>query len=172
MLPMAPGSARLQQIIFATGTSVLSVYSPATPHCKGRNCGNVSAFLGRLVVTNEGYEKNSCGPAEAGGTRSPRSRGAESSPISAILYEVGPDYLMMEPIDGKALSGPLQVDQALKWLHNVTELPACSALCNAWAYCGSRFPAPSATAVRLLSPGARRDSAFLCKPPSRCKARS
>src|ERR1700694_2367781 len=37
------------------------------------------------------------------------------------LYDVGPDYLVMEYIEGKQLAGPLPLDQALQYAIQVAE---------------------------------------------------
>ena len=45
--------------------------------------------------------------------REARAVAALNHPHICQLYDVGPDYLVMEYIDGQALRGPLPVDQAV-----------------------------------------------------------
>src|SRR5215467_6676316 len=47
--------------------------------------------------------------------REARSIAALNHPHICTLYDVGPDYLVMEYVDGQPLKGPLSLDQALKY---------------------------------------------------------
>src|SRR5882724_656086 len=47
--------------------------------------------------------------------REARAVAALNHPNICQLYDVGPDYLVMEYIEGTPLKGPLPVDQALKY---------------------------------------------------------
>jgi serine/threonine protein kinase len=51
---------------------------------------------------------------------------ALNHPNICTLYDVGPDYLVMEYLEGKPLSGPLRVDEAVKLALQITgrRLPA------------------------------------------------
>jgi len=49
-----------------------------------------------------------------------RALAALNHPHICALYDVGPDYLVMEFIDGKALQGPLPVEMALRFAREIT----------------------------------------------------
>jgi eukaryotic-like serine/threonine-protein kinase len=51
--------------------------------------------------------------------REARAVAALSHPNICTLYDVGPDYLVMEFIDGKPLKGPLPVDVALRYAREI-----------------------------------------------------
>ena len=51
--------------------------------------------------------------------REARAVAALSHPNICTLYDVGPDYLVMEYIDGKPLKGPLPVDTALRYAREI-----------------------------------------------------
>src|SRR6516165_1436262 len=53
--------------------------------------------------------------------REARSIAALNHPHICQLYDVGPDYLVMEYIDGAPLKGPLPLDQALKYAGQICE---------------------------------------------------
>ena len=46
---------------------------------------------------------------------------ALNHPHICQLYEVGPNYLVMEYIEGKQLAGPLPLDQTLEYAIQVAE---------------------------------------------------
>ena len=46
---------------------------------------------------------------------------ALNHPNICTLYDVGPDYLVMEYIEGTPLKGPLPVDQALKYAAQICD---------------------------------------------------
>src|SRR5215831_13311713 len=66
--------------------------------------------LGRTVAI-----KVSVGKFSERFEREARAVAALSHPNICTLYDVGPDYLVMEYIDGKPLKGPLPVDTALRY---------------------------------------------------------
>src|SRR5439155_324829 len=47
--------------------------------------------------------------------REARAIAALNHPHICQIYDVGPDYIVMEYIDGKPLKGPLLLDQALQY---------------------------------------------------------
>src|ERR1051325_3984242 len=47
--------------------------------------------------------------------REARAVAALNHPNICVLYDVGPNYLVMEHIDGRTLAGPLPLEQALKY---------------------------------------------------------
>src|SRR5436853_7932044 len=47
--------------------------------------------------------------------REARTVAALNHPHICTLYDVGPDYLVMEYIEGKTLQGPLPIDRALEY---------------------------------------------------------
>src|ERR1700733_5841625 len=47
--------------------------------------------------------------------REARAVAALNHPHICALYDVGPDYLVMEYVDGAEIKGPLPLDQALKY---------------------------------------------------------
>ena len=51
--------------------------------------------------------------------REARAVAALSHPNVCTLYDVGPDYLVMEYIDGKALKGPLPIETALRYAREI-----------------------------------------------------
>src|SRR5215475_9157767 len=51
--------------------------------------------------------------------REARAVAALSHPNICTLYDVGPDYLVMEYIDGKALKGPLPIETALRYAREI-----------------------------------------------------
>jgi serine/threonine protein kinase len=53
--------------------------------------------------------------------REARSIAALNHPHICQLYDVGPDYLVMEYIDGAPLKGPLPLDQAMKYAGQICE---------------------------------------------------
>lgn len=53
--------------------------------------------------------------------REARAVAALNDPHICQLYDVGPDYLVMEYIEGKALAGPLPLDQALDYAIQIAE---------------------------------------------------
>jgi serine/threonine protein kinase len=53
--------------------------------------------------------------------REARSIAALNHPHICQLYDVGPDYLVMEYIDGTPLKGPLTLDQAMKYARQICE---------------------------------------------------
>jgi len=53
--------------------------------------------------------------------REARSIAALNNPNICHLYDVGPNYLVMELIDGEALKGPLPVDAALKYAAQIAD---------------------------------------------------
>ena len=53
--------------------------------------------------------------------REARSIGALNHPHICQLYDVGPDYLVMEYIDGAPLKGPLPLDQAMKYAGQICD---------------------------------------------------
>ena len=53
--------------------------------------------------------------------REARSIAALNHPYICTLYDVGPDYLVMEYIEGKVLKGPLPLDQALKYAGQICD---------------------------------------------------
>src|SRR5437667_2669873 len=58
--------------------------------------------------------------------REAKAIGALNHPNICTLYDVGPNYLVMEYIEGTPLKGPLPVDQALKYAVQI-----CAALDHA-----------------------------------------
>src|SRR5215469_4683524 len=50
-----------------------------------------------------------------------RAIGALNHPNICQLYDVGPNYLVMELIEGETLSGPLPVEQALAYAQQIAE---------------------------------------------------
>ena len=57
--------------------------------------------------------------------REARSIAALNHPNICTLHDVGPDYLVMEHVDGAPLRGPLGLDEALKYAgHNCDALDA------------------------------------------------
>jgi serine/threonine protein kinase len=55
--------------------------------------------------------------------REARSIAALNHPHICQLYDVGPDYLVMEYIDGAPLKGPLPLDQAMKYAGQICDAP-------------------------------------------------
>jgi serine/threonine protein kinase len=53
--------------------------------------------------------------------REARAVAALNHPNICTLYDVGPDYLVMEYIEGKPLKGPLPVDRALKFAEQICD---------------------------------------------------
>src|SRR5262252_2714980 len=53
--------------------------------------------------------------------REARSIAALNHPHICQLYDVGPDYLVMEYIDGAPLKGPLPLDQAMKYAGQICD---------------------------------------------------
>src|SRR5487761_1998747 len=53
--------------------------------------------------------------------REARSIAALNHPNICHLYDVGPNYLVMELIDGEALKGPLPLDQALDYARQIAD---------------------------------------------------
>jgi serine/threonine-protein kinase len=53
--------------------------------------------------------------------REARSIAALNHPNICQIYDVGPDYLVMELIEGSALKGPLPIDQALKYAAQICD---------------------------------------------------
>src|SRR5450631_4395898 len=53
--------------------------------------------------------------------RETRAVAALNHPNICQLYDVGPDYLVMEYIEGTPLKGPLPVDQALKYAAQICD---------------------------------------------------
>src|SRR5207302_4632880 len=51
--------------------------------------------------------------------REARAVAALSHPHICTLYDVGPDYLVMEYIDGKPLKGPLPIDTVLRYAREI-----------------------------------------------------
>src|SRR5450631_1952566 len=47
--------------------------------------------------------------------REARAVAALNHPHICVLYDVGPDYLIMEYVEGSEIKGPLPLDQALKY---------------------------------------------------------
>ena len=72
------------------------------------------------------------------------------------LYDVGPNYLVMELIDGQPLKGPLPLEQTLTYAAQI-----CDALCRGGAVC-TECPQP----VPGGGQGPRTQSVF-CAPPRR-----
>ncbi|HVH70646.1 MAG TPA: protein kinase, partial [Candidatus Dormibacteraeota bacterium] len=50
-----------------------------------------------------------------------RATAALNHPHIATLYDVGPDYLVMEYVDGKPLHGPLPLAQALRYAKQILD---------------------------------------------------
>src|SRR5436309_8837278 len=53
--------------------------------------------------------------------REAKAIGALNHPNICTLYDVGPNYLVMEYIEGTPLKGPLPVDQALKYAAQICD---------------------------------------------------
>ena len=53
--------------------------------------------------------------------REARSIAALNHPHICVLYDVGPDYLVMEHIEGAPLRGPLPLDQAMKYAGQICD---------------------------------------------------
>ena len=53
--------------------------------------------------------------------REARSIAALNHPHICTLHDVGPDYLVMEYVEGSALKGPLPLDQALKYAGQICD---------------------------------------------------
>ena len=53
--------------------------------------------------------------------REERAVAALNHPHICTLYDVGPDYLVMEYIEGKALAGPLPLDEALRYAIQIAD---------------------------------------------------
>src|ERR1700729_1207912 len=53
--------------------------------------------------------------------REARAVAALNHPHICQLYDVGPDYLVMEYIEGSALKAPLPLDQALKYAAQICD---------------------------------------------------
>lgn len=58
--------------------------------------------------------------------REARAIAALNHPHICQLYDVGPDYLVMEFIDGRPLSGPLPLDEALRYAGQICEALAAA----------------------------------------------
>src|SRR5688572_5759480 len=58
--------------------------------------------------------------------REARAIAALNHPNICQLYDVGPDYLVMEYIEGRSLRGPLQLDQALKYAGQICDALAAA----------------------------------------------
>ncbi|HTD43405.1 MAG TPA: protein kinase [Bryobacteraceae bacterium] len=52
--------------------------------------------------------------------REARAVAALNHPHICQLYDVGPNYLVMEYVEGEPLKGPLPLDQALKYAAQIT----------------------------------------------------
>src|ERR1700726_2752071 len=53
--------------------------------------------------------------------REARAVAALNHPHICQLYDVGPNYLVMEHIEGKPLAGPMPLDQALQYAIQIAE---------------------------------------------------
>jgi Tol biopolymer transport system component len=53
--------------------------------------------------------------------REAKAVAALNHPHICTLYDVGPDYLVMEYVEGKPISGPLPLDQALRYAAQIAE---------------------------------------------------
>src|SRR6478672_9249673 len=53
--------------------------------------------------------------------REARAIAALNHPHICTLYDVGPNYLVMEFVDGEALKGPLAFDEALPIIHQLID---------------------------------------------------
>jgi len=53
--------------------------------------------------------------------REARAVAALNHPYICTLYDLGPDYLVMEYLEGQALKGPLPFEQALKYAGQICE---------------------------------------------------
>src|ERR1700692_2937854 len=53
--------------------------------------------------------------------REARAIAALNHPNICTLYDVGPNYLVMELIEGQALSGPLPLDEGLRFAAQIAE---------------------------------------------------
>src|ERR1700675_4884786 len=51
--------------------------------------------------------------------REARAVAALNHPNICTLYDVGPNYLVMEYIEGEALAGPLPLETALNYAHQI-----------------------------------------------------
>src|SRR5262245_34447148 len=70
--------------------------------------------LGRTVAI-----KVSAGKFTERFEREARAVAALSHPNVCTLYDVGPDYLVMEYIDGKPLKGPLPIETVLRYAREI-----------------------------------------------------
>src|SRR5580658_7332178 len=52
--------------------------------------------------------------------REARALAALNHPHICALYDIGPDYLVMEFIEGKPLQGPLPIETALRYAREIT----------------------------------------------------
>src|SRR5215210_2333179 len=55
-----------------------------------------------------------------------RATAALNHPHIATLYDVGPDYLVMEYVEGEHLRGPLPLDRALQYAREILEALAAA----------------------------------------------
>src|ERR1019366_4153158 len=53
--------------------------------------------------------------------REAKAIGALNHPNICMLYDVGPNYLVMEYVEGAPLKGPLPIDQALKYASQICD---------------------------------------------------
>src|ERR1700726_3235191 len=72
--------------------------------------------LDRIVAIKKAHEKFT-----ERFERETRAVAALNHPNICQLYDVGPDYLVMEYVEGTPLKGPLPVDQALKYAAQICD---------------------------------------------------
>jgi serine/threonine protein kinase len=72
--------------------------------------------LGRIVAIKVSQEKSS-----ARFEREARAVAALNHPHICTLYDVGPDYLVMEYIEGAPVKGPLSTEKALRYAVQISD---------------------------------------------------
>jgi len=81
--------------------------------------------------------------------RAARAVAALNHPHIATLYDVGPDYLVMEFVEGETLRGPVPVARALLYASQILE--ALEAAPAKGSFTGTLSPAPPCTSHALAA---------------------
>src|SRR5712691_679647 len=97
----------------------LGPYEILTPLGKG---GMGEVYRGRDTRLNRDVAvKVSAAPFTERFEREAQAIAALNHPHICHLYDVGPDYLVMELVEGKPLTGPLQADDAVRYAIQIAD---------------------------------------------------